>query len=92
MVDEAVMVGVPRLDRRLMVKVAMEVFVTVMVMVLEGKRKRGAFWDEITEIMFWKGGAAKRSRPFAGHTSAVPPPPRKGKANNLMRGHPLRGL
>lgn len=88
MVDEAVMVGVPRLDRRLMVKVAMEVFVTVMVMVLEGKRKRGAFWDEITEIMFWKGGAAKRSRPF---TSAVPPP-RKGKANNLMRGHPLRGL
>ena len=27
--------------------------------VWRGKGKRGAFWDEITEIMFWKGGAAK---------------------------------
>lgn len=79
MVDEAVMDGVPRLDRRLMVKVAKGTFVTVMVMVLEGKRKRGAFWDEITEIMFWKGGGERRDHGLSLGTRPPSPPPAKGK-------------
>jgi len=65
-----------------MVKVAMKMF--VMVMDLEGKRKRGAFWDEITEIMFWKGGAAKGLRLRWAHVRL---PPRKGTANKSHEFH-----